>query len=380
MDILGIFRALDRLSVLLLGLALLISLYCEIRIFKERRGMPYLKALNVLFIMFAIYGLLYMFLGDNIMVQREWQYVNKRSYIKDIATSLLPIFAFYYLSLKGYLSENKMKIWIMVIFVLSYFVFFTRQREALEHAFLNLGYEVENTTINASYLILNLFPALVLFKDKKVLFYVGLAFCIALILMGAKRGAIIVSAVCAVVLLFGEVKNSSRNKKILVFAASAVFVYLGWYFVKDYYLANTYLQTRVEDAMEGNTSSRNFIWLNLIDYYFSQNNPIHILFGLGANGTLTIGENYAHNDWLEILINQGAVGFFIYLYYWITLFKIWRKSKKMPMAYMALTQIVIILFLRSFMSMSYGSIHYPLSMVFGYYLAQIKLNANTSHN
>ena len=100
------------------------------------------------------------------------------------------------------------------------------------------------------------------------------------------------------------------------------------------------------------------------------------LFGGGANHTLIVTDNYAHNDWLEILINQGILGILVYLFYW---FKFWqeqrfcRNIKKLNLARTSLTICILASFLMTIFSMSYGDLPIGMSMAIGICLGQITL-------
>ena len=70
--------------------------------------------------------------------------------------------------------------------------------------------------------------------------------------------------------------------------------------------------------MEGDISGRDNIAKLIIDYHGTQANVFQIVFGSGSDGTLRLIGAYAHNDWLEILFNQGIVGIIMYVIYWIS--------------------------------------------------------------
>ena len=57
--------------------------------------------------------------------------------------------------------------------------------------------------------------------------------------------------------------------------------------------------------MEGGSSGRDELLTNSLDYYLNNESIIQQIFGLGANGTLSVAGNGAHNDWVELLVNQG---------------------------------------------------------------------------
>ena len=111
--------------------------------------------------------------------------------------------------------------------------------------------------------------------------------------------------------------------------------------------------------------------MELIENQPHNDNIFQVLFGIGADGTLIVADNYAHNDWLEILTNQGAVGVLIFGVYWFRLIGEWRKSKGMHDAYMAITLFIIIFFMKTLFSMSYNTIPYYSSIILGFYLSKV---------
>lgn len=366
LNVLSIYRILDRLSVLLLGVVLLLAVYYFYKLLQKNMLTPYLKVLSVLILMFVVYGSLYILFGEHLKVELYGFSVQNRTYLRLILTSLLPFFAFYYFSINGFLTEIKLKRWFIIILLLIITEFFTQRNELLLD-------DEANITNNASYLVLGLFPGFVLFRDKKILFYAEIFICSALVLMGMKRGAIIAAAICIVILLFDQVRYAEKKQRLLLIIISCIFVYFGTKYLVSYYNNNDFFQLRVQQTLEGNTSSRSILWDTFIHHYFYEETPFQMLFGLGANGTLKVSVNYAHNDWIEILINQGAVGFFIYLVYWIVFFKTLKKSRKVTDVRMAISIFFVITLSKTFFSMSYNTIQYYSSMILCFYMAKIQM-------
>lgn len=100
------------------------------------------------------------------------------------------------------------------------------------------------------------------------------------------------------------------------------------------------------------------------------------IFGLGANATLKVTTNFAHNDWLEILINQGAVGILVYLAFYYRWFQTWRKMDNIKVEKLALGLCLLILFMKTLFSMSYNSVSVYLSIVIGFSIAQKNIEEN----
>lgn len=105
-----------------------------------------------------------------------------------------------------------------------------------------------------------------------------------------------------------------------------------------------------------------------------------LYYGCGANHTVAVAGNYAHNDWLEIAINNGLIGVIIYIAYFISLIRDYIISRKRLKYYYSnsLLMSTLILLSASFFSMSYNSVGIAQSMVIGFILATTY--SNTQHN
>lgn len=380
MQLHDIARTADILSVGVLGLIFVISIYYAFKVIQIDRVSPYFRALTILVILFSIYGFLLLASGEQIAFRRTGVIVSNRTYLINIYKSLLPIYPFYYFSIKGWITEKKLRIIVAILFVLVFFIFMQKQNDALSRAYQNQGDEVEEITNNAGYLIVALIPSIILFRNNKLIMYGGLFYCSTLTIIGMKRGAIIIAAICILVYLYQLVKHEKRRKKIITFTVASMALILIAYGVYQYYGESEYFQYRLAQTLEGNSSSRNYLYSDFLEYYLNQDNLLNSLFGIGANGTLKVSSNYAHNDWLEILINQGIIGVSLYLYYWLSLYQEWKKSKTLSEAYVAISMFIIVYFMKSLFSMSYASIPFYATMIFSFYLAKYKRYENTAHH
>ena len=119
-------------------------------------------------------------------------------------------------------------------------------------------------------------------------------------------------------------------------------------------------------------SGRDIIYAKLFDYVWNECSSVNILFGSGADYSVVIAGNFAHNDWLELLVDCGLTGVTVYAFYFAALYqsalRIPSKNAAKPMACLCL----FILLSRSLFSMSYGDLFFPLALALGYSLAQIR--------
>ena len=359
------------ISTGLLGINLLASIYCAIKIWQMPNHPPYIKGLNLLVLMFSIYGFYLILMNPSTVYYRmSGLSMASYNYIKSIYLSILPIYAFYYFSLKGYLTAERLRWWAVVFCiscVLSYYIYMQRAMEML----LARGSSAEEITNNAGYLFLSLIPVWVLFRKKPLLQYAGIAFCMAFILMGMKRGAILIGGVVVLYLIWQIIKNARGKKRVIVILLTAVLAVAGVYFVIDMMTSSDYFLQRLEDTKEGNSSGRDSIYSFFWTYFTEKADVLHYLFGRGANGTLEIYEKAAHNDWLEIAVNQGLIGIFVYAIYWKKFYSTWRQSTNIE-AKTILALVGIIYFAKTIFSMSYADMTYVCTSVLGYALATYK--------
>ena len=363
------------ISTGLLGINLLVSIYCAIKVWRMPNHPPYIKGLNLLVLMFSIYGFAHI-INNPSVVHYAVSGMSMQSYvyIKNIYLSLLPIYAFYYFSRMGYLTKGRLQAWSIIFLISVAISYFRLQQEELE-ALAMSGSSAEEITNNAGYLFLSCIPLLVLYRGKPLIQIAALAFVMVFILMGMKRGAIAIGVVVSAYFMWQTIRNS-KGKTKFAFIVLSIGICIGAVFFFIYMMnTNDYMMKRIEQTLEGDSSGRDSIYSFFWTYFTEKANFIHYLVGRGANGTLEIYYNYAHNDWLEIAVNQGLLGIIIYTIYWINLFNTWRQSTNIE-AKTILALIGIIYFAQTLFSMSYGDMTYVSTSVLGYALATYK-NPNT---
>ncbi len=359
------------ISTGLLGINLLVSIYCAIKIWQMPLNPPYIKGLNLLVLMFSIYGFALILMNPStVHYSMSGFSMASYNYIKSIYLSILPIYAFYYFSLKGYLTAERLR-WWAVVFCISCVVSYYRNMQQALQQLMERGYSQEEITNNVGYLFLSLIPIWVIFRKKPLLQYAGLAFCMAFILMGMKRGAILIGGVVILYLIWQIIKNARGKQRVIVILLTAVLAVVGVYFVIDMMTSSDYFIQRLEATKEGNSSGRDNLYSFFWTYFTEKADAIQYLFGRGANGTLEIYYNYAHNDWLEIAVNQGLLGILVYVFYWKQFYSTWRQSTNIE-ARTILALVGIIYFAKTIFSMSYGDMTYVSTSVLGYALATYK--------
>lgn len=360
----------SSLSRILFLMNMLVAIYYVIYVNLHYKKKPFLKGLNILLVLFTIYGIiLYVTRGTSFIVHGE--ILDSNLYLKAIYLSLFPVYPFYYFSLKGYLTSDKIRGWTMVFFIVTTCSFFYEQKKRIMQL-AELGFDTDNVTNNTSYMFLSLIPFLVLYRKKILFQYFGLAYCLYYIMIGMKRGAILIAVICLMFFLYDNFKNSSYRKKFALFLLTGCLMVLGGMFISDTMMQNDYFQTRLTSTLEGNSSGRDEIYSH-IWMVFENSNMFHFLFGYGAQGSFIMTAKFAHSDWLELLINQGLLGFIIYINYWKNYYISWRSAKNIEVKNILGLLLLIFLF-KSIFSMSYASYTYYTNCLLGYCLANLYYN------
>lgn len=363
------------ISTLLLGINLLVSFVCAVKIWQKPHPPRYIKGLNLLVIMFTIYGVALIITNPSTIYYNLSGFsMPSYNYLKAIYLSILPIYAFYYFSDKGYLTAERLRCWAIVFCISCIIYYYHNMHQALLHL-AEIGSSREEITNNEGYTFLSLIPIWVLFRKKPLLQYVGLAICLAFIIMGMKRGAILIGGVVICYLIWQIIKNSKGPQRTYIFLLTLVLGCAAVYLIKDMVSNSAYFLHRLETTMEGNSSGRDNLYSFFWKYFTEEASFSQFLFGRGANGTLEVYYNYAHNDWLEIAVNQGILGIVIYVFYWRCFYKTWRYSTNIE-AKTILALFGIIFFAKTIFSMSYGDMTYVCTSVLGFALSSAQKNDN----
>lgn len=358
------------ISITLLGLTLLVSANCAIKVLQSRNTPVYFKGFNMLMLLFTIYGCaLIVSSPSTLYYPLSGKDMPSYNYIKSIYLSLLPIYPFYYYTKKGYLTAERLRIWGFIFLASITLSYFSMQREALAQL-AEEGSSVEEVTNNLGYLFLSFLPMLVIYRKKPLLQFAAFAFVMAFLIMGMKRGAIAIGFVSATYFMWQLIKESSgRARFMFIFLSVAICVSVVYFFIHEM-ATSDYMQQRLESTMEGNSSGRDNLYSFFWHYFTDEADVLHYLIGRGANGTLEIYYNYAHNDWLEIAVNQGVLGLVVYALYYFGFYKTWKSATNTD-AKTILALMLFIFFAKTLFSMSYADMTFVATAPLGYALATI---------
>lgn len=368
------------LTQALLLLILVISIFYAVYCYNHYKLPRFFTGLSLLLFIFTIYGVTLIMKGERLeMTEINPIVVNNYTYLKSIYMSLLPIFPFYAFTRKGLITEKTLQVSIFIFLVVTTVAFFYKERLALM-----ILINATESTNNIAYSFVYLIPFAPLFNKHPYVQYAILAYCMIFLLMGVKRGAIIIGIMCFLVIFLSLAANARNSRQFRYIFLSVILLVFAFY-AFDYFLATSdYFNNRLAITLEGSSSNRDNLFSFFSNYFLYETDDFEFLFGGGANATLKIRGQYAHNDWLEIAINQGLLGLFAYAFFWITFFKTWRKTKSDKNLYLIMGLILLITFVKTMFSMSYNDYDFYLTLMLGYCLAQVSLislqPSSKSHN
>ena len=366
------FLGISSLAKFLLVFIIVFSAYKMVYVISKYKLERFMKGLNLLFFMFTIYGLLYYFFGETYYVRG--QYVNfevpKFYYLKYVYCSLLPIYVYYDYAKKGVFTQESLFRYAIFFISISILGFFSYM--------LGRGMEIDienGMTNNMAYRFLPILALIFLFKRWRIAL---MLICFVFVMMGLKRGAIAVGSIYIFIHLRYMIKEQkSSSRKLLAFLSVLALLVVMSVFVMRFYESSSYFQSRLSATLEGDASGRDVIYTYLYNYYMKEANPFVFIFGNGADATVRIIGNYAHNDWLELAINQGALGISVYLLFYVCWYKDWRKLRDLPEKGISGAFGLLLLgsFLSSWFSMAYTGFTPVSAIVIGYSLSKLQKNS-----
>lgn len=322
-----------------------------------------LKTLCVLFFVWTVYGLYSWLVGNGV----SW--LSDEIYLKNIWASILPVFTFYLFARKGYLTESGLRKWF-VFFVVLALVQYISFREELLAVSLEDGMERTEVVNNHGYLILSLFPLLPLWNKRPLIQYLLWGVCMYVIILSMKRGAILIGVISSMWFMLKAFKADNRViRKLWRMLLTIAIVLFAVHFIQELFQYSNLFASRLEGTLEGDSSGRDTMYQKFLKLLVYQTDVPHLLFGYGADATIRFLDNYAHNDWLEIFINNGLFVGMLYFVFVIQMFVCVRRERKNILCYMMLGLFFIIYFMKTFISMSYNDISFFSASAIGYAFA-----------
>lgn len=136
----------------------------------------------------------------------------------------------------------------------------------------------------------------------------------------------------------------------------AVVLFLGaGYLIYYAYESNEWLLSRIEFMQNEGIGGRGVAYPVLLGHWYNDTNFWTLMFGNGMAQTVTVWGNFAHNDWLELLICNGVVGVVLYLMIFVGLFRFIYRSSLSSWVRLSAYLCMLIWFLQSLFSMGFTS-------------------------
>ena len=363
------------LAKLLLFIILIWSIFSFIRVNIYPNSLPsFLKASNLFLLIMTFYGVVLIISGQELYITEDYAHIKSynHDYLKNIYLSLLPIYVCYDYSRSGKFDQTHINLYTATLLPVFIINFIYSYNQAVQLASRLEGFS--GATLNVGYKFLSMFP-LVLLMCRNYIKYILLLICTFFILLSVKRGAILIAFVCFIYFLYTTLKNAQSRRRGGIVVLTILSIVIVYFITNEILESYEYFIRRLESTIEGNTSNRNVIYKTYFTHFISETNLFRFVFGNGANSTLKIGFNYAHNDWLELAINNGLTGVIIYALYFIALIKDYFALKKKKFKYANVVFMAfIIMFMSSIFSMSYATISMPIAISLGYTMVYVNRN------
>ena len=237
-----------------------------------------------------------------------------------------------------------------------------------------LASDREEVTNNMGYTFLSIIPLLFFFTSKPLIQYSLLAITMLYIIISMKRGAIVIGSLAVIALIWSNLFSKDSKHKIWSLLFAVVLVVATVAVVSNMMAEGGYFAYRVEQTLSGDTSGRDEIYETLWAGIIEEPNLFYMLFGRGGNGTWAVAGDFAHQDWLETLCNNGLVGGLILLGFYYRLLRDAFSSKALfsNNYFIAYLVLFFIAFSKTLFSMSIQSMEVSLSLLLGF--LNFKLN------
>ena len=255
------------------------------------------------------------------------------------------------------LDYSKVISWLGFIFlIIAVFRYFYA---ALSYQ-LEYGQKIQQN--NGAYGFVTLIPFLpVMYNHYKKTTILAILVIVGFVIAGAKRGAILCLAVSALIAILIIIKNVRLNLKHVFVGFIAITALCCFATYK--YQQSEVLQYRLNRMDKVGIGQREVAYKVLFDHWVDDTNLLTKLFGNGSAQSVSVWGNYAHNDWLEILIDNGLLSVIIYALFFISAFKYCARIEIDLTSKITCLTFLSIWFMQTVFSMGYTSIWSGLSMM-----------------
>ncbi len=230
---------------------------------------------------------------------------------------ILPLLLFYFPSK---IEFNNILLWSMTIVAILLALFYYSNYSN------NILYDIKQQ-YNGSYSVLYLLPFILCLKNRFVRFGL-MAMVIFIVMISLKRGgfiAVILGLLTYFVTSYFSINGKRFKIGHLILIVAAVW---GLFSLTDYINQNiigNVLYDRIASIEENEGGGRLEVYKNYIDFIVSDS-LFYWFIGHGWTGSLRSGLDVTcHNDFLEVFVDFGVIGFTMYLSFWVALVKLTIK-------------------------------------------------------
>lgn len=337
----------------------------SIKYFINYQRIPHLLKTTIMLVyMYMIYGLIYMVFSKPVVFD-SGDSPASYYYLQQSLNSLLPIFLFYQYSKKKFLTETRLRAYLLFFIIIDFCAFQHSYQEKL----ISDLYGRTDFTNNVSYSFLALMPMLYFYKKKPLFQYLLASVLLMAIMMGMKRGAIVIGALCFFQFLYLNWKNASKtNEKMIICLLTVLIMIVAWWYISDVLANNDYFIKRLQATEEMDSSGRDDLVKIIWNKYWLNIDVVTLFLGNGANATIAFAGNYAHQDWLETLCNNGLLGICILLSFYVRFFMSAMSNKHNINNIMssAFKMLFIICIMKTLFSMSIQGMDLPVTLMLGF--------------
>lgn len=321
-----------------------------------------LKAISALVAMYCLYGGALILFG-NPLLELMSHLPSNYIYLQVSLRSLLRIYVFYHYTRVGYLTSHRIRVYAIVLLLTLIPQFYFQQAQIM------LEFDREEVTNNIGYTFLSIIPTLFFFNKKPLLQYLLLAITMLYIVLAMKRGAIAIGVVAVLALIWPNINSKESKHRFWAILFTIALIAGTVVVVSNMMSESDYFAYRVEQTISGDSSGRDSLYSSLWPQLVTEPNLFYFLFGRGADSTWALVGNYAHQDWLETLCNNGLIGCLILFGFFFCFLQEALHSKTVFTknyfsAYMILFFIV---FAITLFSMSIQSMEVPTSLSLGFF-------------
>ncbi len=313
---------------------------------------PMMKMLFVLLVVFTIYGVYNYIWGPVRYFRFDWGGVAKAdnlSFLKQIMASLPMVFVYYDFAKKGVFTPRVLDIITGILIFFSFIAFI--------QFYISWGSDqyMDGVQNNQGYKFARLIPLIFLLRRWRMAL---ILLCYFFVIVSIKRGAIFTGTISVILYFFLWMKKARGWKKTIALFGISLISIGGLVGIKYFYDNSPGFQSRVEKTLNGDNSGRSTLSDDIWEKIEAEDDYTVLWFGRGADTTVDYAGNYAHNDWLEILANQGIFSIILYALFFLTWLMAYFKMRKwvLPATSMAFLACFLTSLACSVFSMGYTSL------------------------